>query len=519
MKNIILNSVGSTLVNIMIAGAAVAAGGVYVMSTMQEQKTISKRAVNSGLQNVIRREIADNLSDTKVCLASMSPGVTNPVTADFEINSITNGTQTLYEKYQGNINQELYDHKIVEMKFELPKTPPYVRNDALHYQPSDLSVTLEHKDKKRAGQTIKIFIPLYTIMLDSKIVTCMTNESGSINEAFSSACLSLGGDFDEITGICNDLQGPNSMVNKYVKDFICSATNPASCKTHPYTNQSCTGPQYVDARGNPRGNWVVSGFDSAGQMECRCIPAKGCEDPSLYCPSQDLGTDWCSNDCGYGTSTDTNLCGSAPCTSWGSWTPDNSTSCTNQTVAQTRTCLSGGTATEPRTVAGTLAPNWQPTTDPSTVCNTATVTETDGCGNSRNTMRGTRNCCTPNWTPVTPLDQVCTTATVNQTDGCGNTGNPIYGTKACAAYTQTFSISCGCTRWQTETLDLQITPDAGDTCTVKRGPIPEGSFTGVFVLNLVNTGGNNTFTVSCQNAPTVRNIGETLCTNNTVCGR
>lgn len=119
-----------------------------------------------------------------------------------------------------------------------------------------------------------------------------------IGDVLKKACEDMQGTFNEENARCEKFHGDDGSFLKYLKENLCSTTG-AAC-VHPYVGKACSG---KDIRGVDHGNWVITGYDANGTMECSCIPVK-CPEPSLYCSGRNLGTNWCDQVCPVGTKTD-----------------------------------------------------------------------------------------------------------------------------------------------------------------------------------------------------------------------
>jgi hypothetical protein len=376
MKKFFLNNLGSTLVNVMIAGAAVAAGGVYMMSTMKDQKSISKKANTKAIYSVIRKEIAESLSDGNTCLKTLEWGATNNVTGNFDVPAVKDGTgQALYDS-----STTLYNHKISKMKFEVED---YVAKSGYHFQDSNFTFLVEPLDPKYpgqnigTGQTLKMSIPLFTMMTDSKISSCLSNDAGSVSDAYKAACEVLGGAYQEGEGTCLGLHGQDSYLYDYLQSYFCSS-NPGNCNKIPMAGKTCLNANV----GEEYGNAVIAGFDATGNPRCQCLALKSCPnatDKALYCKGTDLGTDGCGNQCGSGTKTD-GAC--APCTDT-TWKPLANNVCAGQAFVQVSNC--GNT----KNAVGTEAEVYKPLV--TQVCNGQKYTATSNCGNTKQ-QTGTKAC-------------------------------------------------------------------------------------------------------------------------------
>lgn len=375
VRKFIASQIGSSLVNVMIAGAAVAAGGVYLMGTSQEQKLVSKRAEVRGARSIIRREVAEALSDPAVCLKTMEWGVSNSVVGDFDVPMV----KSVSDEMMYDSTMSIHGHRILKMEFS---PLDYIPDASYHYQPAEFSLLLESTNPKEKGRTIKVKIPLFTMMNGDRIASCMSNDSGSVSDAYKSACEILGGSYAEGEGQCLGLFGQSSYLWEHLFNHFCSQS-PDSCNRLVLPGQECVGPQYRDVRGNDYGNWVVGGVDTTGNVICRCLPLRACPtaaEKAAYCENTHLGTDGCSTDCGNGTKTD-GAC--ASCTD-STWKPDASAVCSGLSFSQVSNC---GTV---RPATGSMAETYSPA--PDTVCAGQTFTQKSNCENFRYNVAGTKNC-------------------------------------------------------------------------------------------------------------------------------
>ena len=417
--NMIRNSRGSTLMQVMIAGSLLAGLSVYVMRSNQAQNKLQKNVVNKASQSAIARDFSETLLEGSVCLNTFQKAGT--LSNNMALAGLYNKKDKLiYEK-----NSELYGQVISDIKLT-----DYIASSGRKYQRSMVSVTTSTKKNDQAvgGKSLVHKVPVFLITIDNKVDTCISDETESALDALRRACNDLKGTFNEATAACDNFYGEQGPVLNYVKENFCANGKGENC-VHPYANQKCTG---VDIRGVNHNNWVLKGFNGGGQMQCVCVP-RDCESPALSCEGTDLGTDWCQQECPKGSKT-TDECAppEVACEEWGDWSPGTDGVCSGTALTQTRSCVKGTSDTESRSASGakncstacTTWGSWTPSSD--TVCSGKTLTQTRNCtsGNSEaeaRTVTGTmsgKDCCSEwgDWTPL--ANTVCPDKDVNQTRTC-----------------------------------------------------------------------------------------------------
>lgn len=304
------------MVQVMIAGAVLLVTGVYVTKTLKDQESLQKTASLRSTTHQQVKEFTEILTDSEICKATFAQNGALVTDATFTAIKGKDG-QPIY-----SLNTKYVTGTIVEMIVE-----DYVPSSGLKYSPVKLRVNFELPEVRAAqssfGGTRKAYrIPIYLITNNNIVQTCMSDSAGVVQEALEKACMEFGGTFDGATGTCKKLHGEDGIVLNFIKQYLCSAGG-AGC-THPYANQECSG---TDVRGVSHGNWVLSGFGPTGAKSCICVPRfDTCPNSGDYCPSTDLGTDWCNKDCGKGT--------------WDpqDWGPDPSTRCAGDSFTQTASC-------------------------------------------------------------------------------------------------------------------------------------------------------------------------------------
>lgn len=353
-----LNQTGSTLVQILVAGSVMLGAGGYLLRTTNNQGKLQKFEQNRDEAYHQINQIADYLTDYENCKATFNQaGVLTggPLAIRSSGGDVTYAPGTILK------GGSIQDISLVGFS---PSTGTRYRELQLKikYKFTETRVN----DQGSFGGLERMYsIPVYMITQDDQVATCMSNQSDSIQDAMRQSCTEFGGDFNETTGRCDNIHGPDGVVLNFTKENFC-ASGPAC--PHPHRNTGCSG---VDVRGIDHGNWVVSGFSETGSLECTCMPV-ACPDPGDYCLDKDLDTDWCYRECPRGT--------------WDpqDWGPDPSTVCNGQPYSQTNTC----NRTRPAT--GTYEPgDYGP--DPADVCAGTSYTQTNSCGATR-PATGTKAC-------------------------------------------------------------------------------------------------------------------------------
>lgn len=341
MKNILLNSRGSAILQVMVAAAALIGVSTYMITSNQSQNKLQNRVVTKVAQTAVARDFQETLMAGEVCfntfkkLGGLSQGK--------ELDGLYNkNNEKIYEKGSVLYNQSITDIRLTS----------FVAGSGRKYQKSYISVTTSAKDGTSGygGKTQVHKIPISLITLDNQVDTCVSDEMDSVLDALRRACLDLQGTFNESKAECENFYGANGPILKNTKEEFCDTGKGENCK-HPYAGQKCTG---VDVRGENHNNWVVKGFNAAGAMDCACV-VRSCANPAEHCEGEDLGTDWCQKECPKGTKT-TGTCAPQPpaiCSSWSDWSPATDGTCSTASVTQTRNCTSGKTETQSQTVSGT----------------------------------------------------------------------------------------------------------------------------------------------------------------------
>lgn len=352
------NQSGSTLVQILVAGSVVLGVGGYLLTNTQNQGKLQKFEQNRDEAYQQINQVSDFLTDYENCKATFN-----------QTGALTGGLTTIRAKNNSVAyasGAQLKAGKILGFT-----VLGYSPSPGTRYREIELKIKFKFNETRvndtgSFGALEKIYsVPVYMITEDSTVVTCMSNQSHSIQDAMRQSCTEFGGDFNETSGRCENLHGPNGVVLRFTRDNFC-ASGP-TCP-HPNRSMACSG---VDVRGIARGNWVVGGFSASGSLECTCMPVT-CPNPADYCLNKDLDTDWCYQECPRGT--------------WDpqDWGPDPSTVCNGQPFSQTNTCG----RTRPQT--GTYDPgDYGP--DPSDVCDGVAFTQTNSCG-ATISATGTKTC-------------------------------------------------------------------------------------------------------------------------------
>lgn len=459
--NLVKTSHGSTLVQVMVAGALMAGASVYIMRSNQTQNKLQKNVVNKASQSAIAREFSETLLEGSVCLNTLKKAGT------LSNNLVLAGLYNKSDKLIYSKDSELYGQIISDIKLI-----DYVASSGRKYQRSTVAVTTSSKkeDESVGGKSHVHKIPLFLITIDNKIDTCISDEAESALDALRRACNDLKGTFNESTAACENFYGEQGPVLNYVKENFCASGKGESC-IHPYANQKCSG---VDVRGANHNNWVLKGFNGGGKMQCLCVP-RDCENPTLYCEGTDLGTDWCQKECPKGTKT-VDECAPPPpesCEEWGDWTPDASSTCSNSTVAQTRSCLKGSSDSETRTISGskTCSTNCTSWSDWSPLANT-TCPDKD--------VQQTRNC----------------------TSGAGQETRVVKGEKKdCNTGECTILHPAGWTTPDCHCSEYYTPTASGAKSTMRNGEtkVLYGSYCQIYTPGAGKQNGNGSVTVTCKN--------------------
>jgi hypothetical protein len=287
---IISNNKGLGLVQVMVAGSLLIGLGVYVTRSMQGQEKVIKNVTTRLEAGKKANEFSDVLTESDTCVASLSA-----------LSDLTNAELTTIKNKDGvpvyTVGQQMQSGKIEKMVIL-----DYTAGPGLRRHKSKLQIKLRYASADVAsnsrffgGQTRNFDIPLYIVTKDNAVKVCMSDSSEIIEDALTVACNQFGGTMDGSTGVCKGIIGQDGLIIKYVRDFFCDSTG-AGCP-HGHSGKVCSG---VDVRGVSHDNWVVSGFNNSGEIECTCVP-RVCPNPANYCLGTDLGTDYCSLNCPQGT--------------------------------------------------------------------------------------------------------------------------------------------------------------------------------------------------------------------------
>lgn len=353
-----LSDRGSTLVQILVAGTVLLGAGAFVMRSTNNQGKALKMSQNRDEAFHQINQVSDFLTDYENCARTFNrPGALD-------------GAMTAILSKSGAIayatGMQLHAGTIVSFNVS-----GYSPLSGMKYRELVLRIKFQFRearvnDQGSFGALDKVYeVPIYMITQDSTVMTCMSNQSAAIQDAMRQSCTEFGGNFNEVTGRCDDIHGTNGVVLNFTRANFC-ASGPAC--PHPNAGVACSG---VDNRGVDHGNWVISGFDGSGQVQCSCMKIT-CPNPGLYCLNRDLGTDWCYRDCPRG--------------SWDpqDWSPDPASQCEGVTFTQRNYC--GRTRSE----TGTYDPgDYGP--DPSTICAGTSYTMTNSCGKTQ-PGTGTKPC-------------------------------------------------------------------------------------------------------------------------------
>ena len=443
---------GSAMVSAMIAGSITIAGVVIMVNNQNKSEKIQRTSAGKSDEAIIKSEIHDFLSSHESCIMTMNSigTINNDANIPAILDSVGAGAYV--------VGDEFANRKITAFSVK-----DYSPGLGLKYQRATISLTLNtlnsHANKSEFGGKSKTYkIPLHLITLDNKVEICMSDDLNVLEGIFKSSCQDLGGSYDSLSGECREIDGPNGIVVRHLKENFCQ---PGGGCTYPQAGESCTG---SDVRGVSYNNWVVKGFNTKGDPVCVCKPIS-CPSPGSSCLGVDLGTDHCSNECGTGTKT-TGVC-KIECASWGNWSPDESTACIGTPVAQSRSCLdAGSTETQSRTVDGTNSTgtcsaacsswgNWSPNENTACVgtpvaqnrsCLDAGSTETQSRTVDGTNSTGACSAACSSWGNWSPLDNtVCIGSPVTQNRSCLDAGSTetqsrtVDGTKGGAACCNSWS--------------------------------------------------------------------------------
>lgn len=294
------------MVQALVFIGALGAGGVYFMDNIQERNKLLRTSDVKMAQNLLRKELAEAMADTSICLKTFEAGAMGDLTSDLEVTAVKNDAGD--EIY--STDSTVHDQKIKSFTLDLPSDFPgaYPTTGTLRIIPATFltKVELDMKAPKTTygGKDNVLKVPLRLLVLNNRIQTCISADSGSVLDAFIAACTNLQGNYNESTGNCENLHGNTSHVAVYLRDFFCS-DSASSCSSHPYAGRLCSRSILVPSPTKPlpvdmEDNAVLRGFRQDGTPQCECAP-RICPDPALFCSGTDLGHDWCYQDCPDGT--------------------------------------------------------------------------------------------------------------------------------------------------------------------------------------------------------------------------
>lgn len=299
---------GFSMVQALVLIGAVSGAGAMIMRNMQEQNKLLKTADVKSSHNALRKELAEAMADTSICYKTFEAGALAPLVSDLNVSTIKNGSDELIYN-TGELHHGL---KITSFILDLPQNYPagYPSTGTLRIVPATFITKVENPDssqsKSYGGRDINLQIPIHMLVLNERLQTCISSDSGSVLDALIAACEGLLGTYNASTGICENLHGPTSHVAVYLRDYFCSE-NPSTCQAHPYAGRVCnrsavTPPPTKSLPPDVEDNAVIRGFDQDGNVSCACLP-RLCPDPALFCSGTNLGNDWCYQDCPVGTKT------------------------------------------------------------------------------------------------------------------------------------------------------------------------------------------------------------------------
>lgn len=388
MKNSFFQQ-GSSLLQVTVIGAVLAGLGVYLMQTTQQQNKIARTAEAKGAYAVFKKEISEALASSETCQMTLSQYFTSPIETDMKRLDIP-GMKTMLNSVPADMympGQSMFKLKISKMQLVMPDD--YVADDAMRMQNADFAVFLSPERETSSANSaygareVAVRIPLFLFMLNKRIMMCLSVDAQTVIDALHESCLRLGGSFNAVSGICENLHGTSGLVIREVRDHLCS-TGVSNCASHPYAGLDCRNHKNPPPVVSGKNNWVLRGLRADGTPDCACVPVKACENPANHCKGIDLGTDWCFNDCGEGTKED-GICAACNRTDWA---PDPATRCSGQVFTQTNGCG------ETQQSTGTMTDNWTPAA--STVCAGDTFTQYSSCGAApRYNVAGTKDCSCP----------------------------------------------------------------------------------------------------------------------------
>lgn len=386
-----LGEKGSSLLQVILIGSVLAGLGVYLMQTTQQQNKIVKSVEAKGAYGVLKKEISEALASSQTCQMTLQQYFDSPIETDMKKMDVP-GIKTMHNSVLSEMympDQEMFNLKIKQMKLIMPDD--YVADDTMRMQTADLAVFIEPARKvsdanaSYGGRDIAVKIPLFLFMLNKKIMMCLSLDAQTVIDALMESCTRLGGTYNAVSGVCENLHGTNGKVLGEVRDYLCSASGDSTkCATHPYAGLDCRDHKSPTPVVADKNNWVLRGIRPDGTPNCACIPVKECENPANHCKGIDLGTDWCFNDCGEGTKED-GVC--APCDAT-AWSPDPATRCEGVSFTQTNGCG------ETQPSIGTMPDNWSPKA--TEVCEGETFTQYSSCGAPpKYNVAGTKDCSCP----------------------------------------------------------------------------------------------------------------------------
>lgn len=382
---------GSSLLQVTLIGAVLAGLGVYLMQTTQQQNKIVKSAEAKGAYGVLKKEISEALASSETCQVTLQQYFNTPIETDMKQIEVP-GIKTMLNSAPAEMympDQEMFNLKIKQMKLMMPDD--YVADDSMRMQMADLAVFIgparevSHANAAYGGRDIAVKVPLFLFMMNKKIMMCLSLDAQTVIDALMESCTRLGGTYNAVSGICENLHGTNGKVIGEVRDYLCSVSgDPAQCTTHPYAGLDCRDHKSPTPVVADKNNWVLRGIRQDGTPDCSCIPVKECENPANHCKGIDLGTDWCFNDCGEGTKED-GICAACDKTAW---SPDPATRCDGISFTQTNGCG------ETQPSVGTMPDDWTPKA--TEICEGETFTQYSSCGAApRYNVAGTKDCSCP----------------------------------------------------------------------------------------------------------------------------
>lgn len=302
----IKNQRGASMLQMLMIGAAVYVMGAAVFKlTTQESKQSQSLLGNIQLKSFVQG-VEDSLANPDVCIATLNQD--GALTAGKSLNrGVINASDQ--DVYKVSIDGDATYNGRVEI--QSVTLDGYTAESGIVIKQFQLKITTKPfytgKSSKASfsNYTKNSFIPVWAVLEDNKVLNCFSGDDAGVTlSLFINTCSDFGGVFDVSSGKC---VGASEKLKERVRFGLCAPSDSDSCE-HPNKGEECSG---KDIKGVDYNNWVISGFDGTGKINCSCVPVP-CPNPLDHCYGKDLGTDHCQRNCGSGLNSGFGCCPYGP---------------------------------------------------------------------------------------------------------------------------------------------------------------------------------------------------------------